>query len=177
MKKRVLTIIFFTAFVISAYSGYNINKFYKYKNNKIEKNIEHSKIQNNNEKGYFYVFTSKSEISKLIGIENKFGFVDKNFYADSFINTDWYFWGNEDSIINKPLKIIAVNDEGKSMQVSRIDKISEDGNISTAKQNLNIRIPKQGVWHLNIYIDNKLFGKTTINVRKPVSDFTEPLQL
>ena len=151
MKKRVLTIIFFTAFVISAYSGYNINKFYKYKNNKIEKNIEHSKIQNNNEKGYFYV--------------------------DSFINTDWYFWGNEDSIINKPLKIIAVNDEGESMQVSRIDKISEDGNISTAKQNLNIRIPKQGVWHLNIYIDNKLFGKTTINVRKPVSDFTEPLQL
>ncbi|MBC2580074.1 hypothetical protein [Clostridium sp. DJ247] len=98
-----------------------------------------------------------------------------------------YFWGNENDILNKQLKIIASNNKGDILEVPNLYKLTKEGHIdvssekntiSTAREQLSIKIPTEGLWKLSVYVENKLIGEVVVNVKtKPNDDFKTPLPL
>ena len=47
--------------------------------------------------------------------------------SNNFINTTLYLWGNEGEILNKKLKITAVNNNGERIEISNLYEVTKDG--------------------------------------------------
>lgn len=137
-------------------------------------NGDESKVQQrlNSNQQNFFIKKDSVNIIKLIGVKGKFGFTEPLHESNNFINTTLYLWGNEGEILNKKLKITAVNDNGERIEISNLYEVTKDGHgemvekniLSTARENLSISIPQNGIWTFDIYLDEVLYGSAVINI-------------
>lgn len=141
--------------------------------NSSEDKTQQPQLDNNeNSKQDFFIKKDSMNIFKLIGVQGKFGLTEPLYGNNNFIYTTLYLWGNGSEILNKQLKIIAVNSSGESIEVPNLYRITKEGHgdvtekntLSTARENLSIGLPKNGIWNLNIYLDNVLLGNAVMDI-------------
>ncbi|MFJ7183567.1 DUF4871 domain-containing protein [Lysinibacillus xylanilyticus] len=118
----------------------------------------------------------------LIGEEGKVGFLvgsgkkgeaeEEKIIANKANKYMWHFWGDIDSIIGD-FKVVGTDKEGKEhpVLVSGDDTVWQYSNTSISPNNgADSHIPSimvfpiSGLWKLEIYFNEKLFGEIVINV-------------
>lgn len=160
--------------VINSFSSNEVTA--QQKNSNIEDSLKQS----------FFVKNDDSSIIRLNGFQGKFGFTEPICYQRKLVSTTLYLWGNEKDILNKQLKIQALNSNGQNLEISNLQKVTKEGHIeygakntiATAKEHLEMELPNDGLWKLNIYLDNTLLGSTIIKVQQNDDNSTilTPLQ-
>ncbi|ERI95399.1 hypothetical protein HMPREF1982_00264 [Clostridiales bacterium oral taxon 876 str. F0540] len=186
MKNRVLmitTTIFLFISTVIIYKNTNINekvtdnssshaRVINDNNNEVELQESFSKNKENIER-YFFAIKGDRDIIILNGIQGKFGFTEPICYENNLVYTTLYLWSNKGDILSKNLKIIAVNANEENIEISNVYKVTKDGHeeytekntVSTAKEQLNIQLPSDGLWKFQIYLNGELFGDTIINIK------------
>lgn len=175
MKKRKLACFLLVLSVIVVVIGIYYSNFKYVSNKNSEKRIAkiNKEIRDDKSVKNFYVLDGESQLIQLIGQKSKFGIANKTFREKVFIDTELYLWGDKDNIIGKSLRVVGKSQDGNKIQLASIRKVSKNGHIkipgessdiSVAKEQLSLKFPKMGKWNLDIYIDNKVFGKLSVNV-------------
>ena len=78
----------------------------------------------------------------------------------------WHFWGSKDELTGR-LSIMAIK-EGSTREID-IYRGTLGGSINTADAHTpsSMEFPEEGMWRLNAYINNKLYGSIYVNVQPP----------
>ncbi|MBK3495258.1 hypothetical protein JFL43_10420 [Viridibacillus sp. YIM B01967] len=108
----------------------------------------------------------------MIGEEGRLGFIYDDsevikFYPDKVHKYMWHFWGTKEEL-EHPLKVIATHETGGDS----ITLFGGDGNdvspLNGADMSLptNMSLPKSGMWKLDAYFDDKLFGSVYVKVHE-----------
>ncbi|WP_342601090.1 hypothetical protein MHB48_08835 [Psychrobacillus sp. FSL H8-0483] len=109
----------------------------------------------------------------MIGEEGRLGFlyddreVDR-FYPNKTQKYMWHFWGNEDELIGD-FEVLGTH-ENSNEELIIVPKI---GNPFLSPNNgadqhfpTNMMLPKSGMWKLDAYIGDRLFGSVYVKVHK-----------
>ncbi|MGG0276529.1 hypothetical protein [Bacillus rhizoplanae] len=173
-----------------------------------EKSVQHNKnalssevkedgqsIQHNDSTSSFEVKEYKQGIHRIYnmyGIENQIGFIKKPIVLNQSKTYDWFLWGNEEQIINQPLKITAIHPKSKQeIQIADIEHISrydksihslyensyekpnilplsnsvQSNNIKLiSHQTIDMKFPQSGKWDLYVLIGDKKLPPISIEV-------------
>ena len=106
---------------------------------------------------------------QMIGEEGRLGFIYDNseetkFYPDKTQKYMWHFWGNEDELEGE-LKVIAFHKEsGEKITVLEGRPLAGPNNGADHHVPSNMSLPKKGLWKLEAYIGDQLFGKVFVKV-------------
>lgn len=102
------------------------------------------------------------------GIEGKIGILGPEFVANQANKHMWHLWGSKADLDGK-FKVDAINiKSGEKINPFIIDiPISLGGPNNGADAHLpsSMKLPKPGIWQLNAYIDEKLFGIINVEVK------------
>lgn len=175
-RLKVTVILLFSTILILAIIFYSRDSVYS-KGSKQQKVVAISKVvksdaNKNNSLQCFFAKSNQMNFIKLYGTKNKFGFTNEVYRTNEFTDTTLYLWGNNENILNRKLKITASNGNGNTIDIGQyqtskeghIKTHGEKNTISTAMEELSVKIPSKGTWQLNVYIDNNLVGKINIEV-------------
>lgn len=81
----------------------------------------------------------------------------------------WHFWGNVDEF-DGPLKVVGINEIGEKHKILKNDYSGNIGispyNGATTHVPSSMEFPTAGLWKLEVYIDEKLFGDIVVNVEE-----------
>ncbi|MDW0118562.1 hypothetical protein QTL97_16665 [Sporosarcina thermotolerans] len=134
-----------------------------------EKPIKEEVIQHNwNESPLF-----KSGSFTMIGEEGRLGFIYDDsevvrFYPDKVQKYMWHFWGNNDELIGN-FKVLGTH-ENSDEEIIVVPTI---GNSFPTPHNgadqhfpTNMMLPKSGMWKLDAYFGDELFGSVYVKVHK-----------
>lgn len=106
---------------------------------------------------------------QMIGEEGRLGFIFDNtevtkFYPDKINKYMWHFWGNGEEFKGE-LKVVAVH-KGSGEQITILEGRPLAGPNNGADQHVpsNMSLPKEGLWKLEAYIGEKLFGTIFVKV-------------
>ncbi|MFH0070720.1 DUF4871 domain-containing protein [Peribacillus sp. NPDC056705] len=110
----------------------------------------------------------KDDIVFRIGDNGKFGFGEYGpFIAGESQKYMWHFWGDEKTL-TKPFKVIGVSKEtGEEITVFQIPAQSlapnngADHHLPSA-----MMLPSSGLWKLEVFFGDKLFGNVVVNVKE-----------
>ncbi|MQR94483.1 DUF4871 domain-containing protein [Fictibacillus phosphorivorans] len=106
---------------------------------------------------------------KLIGEKGKLGFIYENSEVDQFSPNKvnkymWHVWGSD--MANKMLRVEAIK-ENTSEQIhlfeARLSGTPHNG--ADAVTPSSMALPKPGMWKLNAYVDDQLFGSVYVKVQ------------
>lgn len=109
----------------------------------------------------------------MIGEEGRLGFIYDDaevvrFYPDKVQKYMWHFWGKEDELIGD-FEVLGTHENSKE----GIIIVPKGENSSLSPNNgadnhipTNMTLPKSGVWKLDAYIGNRLFGSVFVEVHK-----------
>lgn len=106
----------------------------------------------------------------MIGEEGRLGFIYDDgevlrFYPDKVQKYMWHFWGEEQELEGE-LKVTATHEnDNEEIYVTG----GELGNaINGADKHIpsNMSLPKSGMWKLDAYIGDKLFGSVYVKVHE-----------
>lgn len=106
---------------------------------------------------------------QMIGEEGRLGFIYDNteetkFYPDKTQKYMWHFWGNEDEF-NGELKVIAFHEEsGEQITILEGRPLAGPNNGADHHVPSNMSLPNKGLWKLEAYIGDKLFGTVFVKV-------------
>ena len=106
---------------------------------------------------------------QMIGEEGRLGFIYDNteetkFYPDKTQKYMWHFWGNEDELKGE-LKVIAFHKEsGEQVTVLEGRPLAGPNNGADRHVPSNMSLPKKGLWKLEAYIGDQLFGTVFVKV-------------
>ena len=106
---------------------------------------------------------------EMIGEEGRLGFIYDDtdmtrFYPNNDRKYMWHFWGNEDEF-NGELKVIASHKEsGEKITVLEGRTLAGSNNGADQHVPSIMSLPKAGMWKLDAYIGEKLFGSIFVNV-------------
>ncbi|RPF50389.1 hypothetical protein [Aquisalibacillus elongatus] len=110
----------------------------------------------------------EGEIVFRIGDNGKLGFYEYGpFIASEKQKYMWHFWGDDDTL-TKPFRVIGISEEtGKELTV--IPTGSSMPNTSPhhgADHHIpsSIKLPNSGLWKLEAYFGDELFGSVVVNV-------------
>jgi Domain of unknown function (DUF4871) len=103
-----------------------------------------------------------------MGDNGKFGIGEYSpFIADEIQKFMWHFWG-EEKTLTKPVKITATSRKTKE----KITVFSNDGSSMLSPNNgashhipSSISLPSEGLWKLEVFFEEELFGSIVINVK------------
>ncbi|MBH0160519.1 DUF4871 domain-containing protein [Fictibacillus sp. 26RED30] len=104
----------------------------------------------------------------MIGEKDKIGFIyDDSEVTRFFPNKEqkymWHLWGSED-LPGKPFKVIATSQKTDE-EVSLVDSVvGGSNNGADAHIPSMMSLPHSGMWKLNAYVDDKLFGSVYVKV-------------
>lgn len=121
-----------------------------------------------------------SQDRELIGIEKKIGILGPKFIAGKGNKYMWHFWGDKDVLYSAKVKVVAINKEtGEKVPAlientgtvseSKVWEYSGTGgpyNGADAIMTSNMSLPKQGIWRLDIYINDKFFASIVVEVQQ-----------
>lgn len=109
-----------------------------------------------------------SEGIEMQGVEGKIGILGPEFVANQANKHMWHFWGSKAGLDGK-FKVDAINiKSGEKINPFIIyTPISLGGPNNGADAHLpsSMKLPKPGIWQLNAYIDEKLFGSINVEVK------------
>ncbi len=79
----------------------------------------------------------------------------------------WLFWGNADELVGKKVRIVAESkNTGTKIDIPLLyDHLGGENWGATAHLPTNISLPSEGLWRLNVFIDDKLFGQIIVQVK------------
>ncbi|MDN4608132.1 hypothetical protein [Sporosarcina highlanderae] len=115
------------------------------------------------------LFTSGSYT--MIGEEGRLGFIYDDsevvrFYPNKTQKYMWHFWGNEDELIGD-FKVLGTHEDSDE-EIIIVPKI---GNTYLSPNNganqhfpTNMTFPKSGMWKLDAYIGDQIFGSVYVKV-------------
>jgi hypothetical protein len=113
----------------------------------------------------------KSGNYTLIGEEGRLGFIYDDsevsrFYPDKVQMYMWHFWGDDEEF-DGALKVIATHENGEE-QITVLEGYTLGGPNNGADRHapFNISLPKSGMWKLDAYIGDKLFGSVYVEVHE-----------
>ena len=104
----------------------------------------------------------------MIGEKDKIGFIyDDSEVTRFFPNKEqkymWHLWGSKD-LPGKPFKVIATSQKTDE-EVSLVDSVvGGSNNGADAHIPSMMSLPHSGMWKLNAYVDDKLFGSVYVKV-------------
>jgi hypothetical protein len=111
----------------------------------------------------------KGDFVFRIGDNGKFGFAEYGpFIAGKTEKYMWHFWGDEDTL-TKPFKVIGVSKEtGEEITVLKTPSSSNLSPHMGADHHIpsTMMLPKPGLWRLEVYFGEELFGNVVINVKE-----------
>jgi hypothetical protein len=106
----------------------------------------------------------------MIGEQGKLAFIYDDgkvsrFYAGHEQKYMWHFWGDDKEIIG-PLKVVGVNKETKEkVEVFKANMYGLSPNNTADQHSPSLMsLPYPGLWRLDAYIDEKLFGSIVVKV-------------
>ncbi|MGF9975807.1 hypothetical protein ABE042_02140 [Viridibacillus arvi] len=107
----------------------------------------------------------------MIGEKEKLGFIYDDsevvkFYPDKIQKYMWHFWGTKEEL-ERPLKVLATHEDGG-------DPIVLIGGKNTVKPHngadmsmpSNMSLPESGMWKMDAYFDDNLFGTVYVKVHE-----------
>lgn len=115
----------------------------------------------------------------LLGKEGRLGFLvgsgnEDDIKIDPIIKGKpnkymWHFWGNDDEF-DGPLKVVGINEKGEKHKIIQADNSVNVGispyNGATTHVPSTMEFPTAGLWKLEVYIGEKLFGDIVVNVEE-----------
>ncbi|WP_404356465.1 DUF4871 domain-containing protein [Cytobacillus firmus] len=110
----------------------------------------------------------KSGNYTMIGEKGRLGFIYDDsevvrFYPNKTQKYMWHFWG-EDQEFNGKLKVVAIH-ENNEEQITVVEGgLGGDNNGADRHAPSNMSLPKSGMWKLDAYIGDKLFGSVYVKV-------------
>ena len=105
----------------------------------------------------------------MIGEEGRLGFIYDNtdvtkFYPNQNQKYMWHFWGKEDEFKGE-LKVIASHEEsGEQIVILEGHPLAGPNNGADQHVPSNMSLPSKGIWKLDAYIGDKLFGTIFVKV-------------
>jgi hypothetical protein len=117
--------------------------------------------------------------TSLIGEKDKIGLLSPGFVAGQGNKYMWHFWGDEKTLTSGDFKVVAVNQEGEKTKAlvqnagtAAEKKVWNYGTSSVAPNNgadthtpSNLSLPSPGLWRLNVYFGDRLFGSIVVEVK------------
>lgn len=134
-----------------------------------EEEIKEEVIQHNwNESSLF-----ESDGVPMIGEEGRLGFLYEDneglrFYPNKVQKYMWHLWGNEDELIGdfKVLGTHENSDEEIIIVPKRGNTFPSPNNGADQHFPTNMELPKSGMWKLDAYIGDEIFGSVYVKVHK-----------
>lgn len=127
-------------------------------------------------------FTVKSEDHETVlrGIEGKVAFLDTmDYVVGEQDKTRWFFWGEELKEVNEEnFKLIGVHKETGEEKIlidsnnwERVNPEYKDTGMKSvlgaqSSQHTVFSLPTAGLWRLDAYIGDKLYGSIVVEVKK-----------
>ncbi|MDI4647910.1 DUF4871 domain-containing protein [Cohnella hashimotonis] len=106
---------------------------------------------------------------ELQGIEGKIGILGPGFVANQANKYMWHLWGSK-ADLNGNFKVDAINlKTGNKVNPFTLNipmLLGGPNNGADAHLPSTMKLPEPGVWQLNAYIDEKLFGSINVEVKK-----------
>jgi len=127
---------------------------------------------NDGTKGEYLLIGEEGKVGFLVGSGKKGEAVEEKIIANKESKYMWHFWGDKDRI-SGDFKVVGTDKEGKEhpVLVSGSDTVWQYANNSISPNNgadshipSNMLFPTSGLWKLDIYFNEKLFGKLVVNV-------------
>jgi hypothetical protein len=106
----------------------------------------------------------------LLGPEGRLGFIYNDqvtrFIAGKPNKYMWHFWGEPEELKGK-LKILGISKEnGEEHTVFEANYVTGPHNGADASAHSSMMLPSPGLWRLDAYIGNKLFGSVIVEVHE-----------
>lgn len=164
MFKNTFILILLMIFSLTTVGCTNVT----YKNDETENNNQEERgiAQNWNEGSLF-----KAGNYTLIGEKGRLGFIYDDsevlrFYPNKTQKYMWHFWG-EDKEFEGKLKVVATH-ENDGEQITLLEGVEIGGPNNGADRHTpsNMSLPKSGMWKLEAYMGDNLFGTVFIRVHK-----------
>ena len=107
---------------------------------------------------------------KLIGEEGRLGFVYDDsefirFYPKNVQKYMWHFWGTNQELEGR-LKVLATHENEQSSIVLTEGDLSGENNGADRHFPSNMSLPKSGIWKLDAYIGDDVFGSVFVQVHE-----------
>ncbi|WP_409276243.1 hypothetical protein V1499_06635 [Neobacillus sp. SCS-31] len=80
----------------------------------------------------------------------------------------WHFWGDKETF-TKPLKVIGVSKEtGEEITVLQLPGSNSlaPNNGADHHQPSTMKLPSAGLWKLEVYFGDEMFGNVVVNVKE-----------
>lgn len=113
----------------------------------------------------------KSGVYTMIGEEGRLGFIydDREvdrFYPNKTQKYMWHFWGDETELGGR-FKVIATNqDDGEQVLLAETIQLTGPINEADRSHHTHMSLPKIGMWKMDAYIDEELFGTVYVEAHK-----------
>lgn len=107
----------------------------------------------------------------MIGVEDRLGFIYADeevtkFYPGKVQKYMWHFWG-EDEELDGELKVLGTHESGgEPITVLGSQGIGGPNNGADAHIPSNMSLPESGMWKLDAYIGDELFGSVYVMVHE-----------
>lgn len=128
-----------------------------------------SKVNKNVETSYKWEKSNVFESNgyEMLGKKDKIGIIyskESIFEVNKPKKYMWHFWGKEDEFSGE-LKVIATHEQEKQ-EIILLEGRPLAGSNNGATQHVpsNFSLPKKGMWKLDAYIGDKLFGSIIVEV-------------
>ena len=100
----------------------------------------------------------------LRGEEQKIGFIDAAFKAGEEQKYMWHFW-SEDKNLDGAFKVLAVKEtDDDEILVFEAPGLGGSNNGADAHLPSTMSLPEEGMWRLDAYIDDRLYGSIFVRV-------------
>ena len=109
----------------------------------------------------------------MIGEEGRLGFLYNDSEVDRFYPNKtqkymWHFWGNEDELIGD-IKVLGTHENSNEEIIvvpRKENAFLSPNNGADQHSPTNMMLPKSGMWKLDAYIGDRLFGSVYVKVHE-----------
>jgi hypothetical protein len=102
----------------------------------------------------------------MIGQPSKLGIIEATFIAGKQQGIHWFFWGDQSELVKGTFKLIAQKRGLQPIILVENSAIAYGTKGAEAQVPMLLTLPSDGLWKLNVYIDNKLYGSVVVKVYK-----------
>ena len=108
----------------------------------------------------------------LIGEEGRLGFIyddteTTRFYPNKEQKYMWHFWGNDNEFVGNLTVNASHKESGEQLTILKDISLGGPNNEADQHTPTMMSLPKEGLWKLDAYIGEKLFGSVIVKVHKP----------
>lgn len=107
----------------------------------------------------------------MIGEEGKLGFIYNDSEVDKFYPNKtnkymWHFWGESSDLEGKELKVVGTNNDNEQIDIFEGSILNGPINGADAHHPSQMTLPSEGIWRLDAYVGEKLFGSVYVKVNE-----------